>query len=211
MNDIQRQMLRRFGSFATSRRGFANDATRIELLERVEHSASKEQLITQSLIKSSLDYDPITGAFTWRIRPSNNTRAGQSAGTINQHGYLHIRLGGFGYQAHRLAWLYIHGKLPDSQIDHINGQRADNRLVNLREATHGDNMRNIARNKRNTSGYRGVSYVKESGKWESRTKFNNKTYYFGHFDTAEEASRVYLAFIAEHHGEFSHVRSRGLK
>jgi len=107
-------------------------------------------------------------------------------------GYLQIYIDRRPYLAHRLAWLYVHGEWPGSgYIDHVNGNKLDNRLNNLREATNGQNMQNQVRpHKNNRSGYLGVSRSRD--RYVAQIRKNNKTYHLGVFDTPEDAHARYL-------------------
>ena len=132
-------------------------------------------MLTQERLKHLLDYDPETGVFTRRVRTSNRIMVGQIAGTVHSKGYLCIDIDGRKYFAHRLAWLYVHGRWPKQQIDHINGNRSDNRLCNLREASHAENQHNRRRkNKNNTSGVPGVFWNTNRRKWEARICVDGK-------------------------------------
>ena len=112
-------------------------------------------MITQEYLKSVLSYDPETGIFTWKYRQgligkkiSWNTRYSEKqAGTIDPVGYLGIAIEYKRYYAHRLAWLYMTGELPKKYIDHLNGNKSDNRFLNLREATNSENQQNQKRAK----------------------------------------------------------------
>lgn len=95
-------------------------------------------MLTQSELKSKLTYNISSGIFTWIKRNQN------IAGTLNGSNYLVIRVSGKSYYAHRLVWLYITGRFPINLIDHINGDRSDNKLNNLREATYQENALNRA-------------------------------------------------------------------
>ena len=92
-------------------------------------------------LQEILDYDQETGIFTWKINQCGARKKGQIAGTKNKNGYIVIRHKKL-YYAHRLAWLYVHGIFPDSVIDHINRNKSDNRINNLRSVSHADNMYN---------------------------------------------------------------------
>jgi hypothetical protein len=147
------------------------------------------------LLLEWLTYDPADGSFKWRAHRSANARPGTSAGSVTRDGYLSIRLAGSRYQAHRLAWFYVYGKWPADQIDHINGIRDDNRIINLREATaslNGGNQRKAARSNR-TSGFLGVSWSNDRGKWLAQIQSDRKTYNLGRYSTREAAYRAYLA------------------
>jgi hypothetical protein len=110
------------------------------------------------------------------------------------NGYVCIRIDNILYTAHRLAWLYVHGNWPAHQLDHINKNRSDNRLCNLREATNAENAQNRKRSD-NKTGYTGVN--QENNKWKAEIKLNYKTIRLGLFETPEEA---YSAYLSAKHG-----------
>lgn len=165
-------------------------------------------MITASSIRNALHYNPDTGAFTWLhrsdMRPQwNGKYAGKIAGCDKGNGYIKIAINNRAHHAHRLAWLYVHGSLPSNGIDHVDGNPSNNRIANLRPATQAENMRNIGKRSRNTSGFKGVSFHKQSGKWIVRAKYEGKNRYFGLYDTAEQAAAAYDAVIRSIHGEFA--------
>lgn len=157
--------------------------------------------LSQELLKCYLIYDPDTGVFTRKVSINNNCRRGDVAGTISR-GYVTIAIEGVRYRAHRLAWLYMHGELPNSEIDHVNRNRQDNRISNLRLCTGNENAVNRSMRSDNSSGYRGVSFYKALGKWSASARINKQTYHIGYYSTPLEASRAYHNFIKEKHGEF---------
>ena len=110
------------------------------------------------LLKQKLHYCPDTGVFTRR----SGTR---KVGNIHPRGYLCIQLGDRIYKAHRLAWLYANGRWPEPGTDHINGDKLDNRLENLRVATQIVNNRNAKIRKDNVAGLAGVCYRKATAQW----------------------------------------------
>lgn len=118
---------------------------------------------------------------------------------MTQHGYIRIELDNRKYMAHRLAWLYMFGKDPDAEIDHINGNRSDNRLANLREAIRSENMQNKGKYRNNSSGLTGVSWSKVRNKWAANIQAGNVQKNLGFFSTKEEAYLAYLKAKAEKH------------
>jgi hypothetical protein len=102
------------------------------------------------------------------------------------------------YYAHRLAWLHVHGRHPDGHIDHINGDKTDNRIANLRECSAGENIRNQPC--RAACGFKGVRPNKK--RWSARIRVNNRKYHLGTFDTPEEAGAAYDEACLRLHGEF---------
>lgn len=143
--------------------------------------------ITQERLKSLLTYDPDTGEFCWRADCGARAKAGSAAGSRNSEGYVQIQIGGKKHKAHRLAWLLTYGETPP-EIDHINRVKHDNRLANLRPATHAENGQNQNRPKNNTSGAIGVGFHKRSGKWRARITRSGKLRDIGYFDTKEAAT-----------------------
>jgi hypothetical protein len=168
-------------------------------------------MITAAELRKLLHYDPETGVFTWLLRPGAgarlertwNTRyADKRAGTV-RNGYIAILIAKRAYKAHRLAWLYVHGSWPTEAIDHINGVRSDNRLVNLRQATRSQNSANSRAPSTNTSGIKGVAWDARRNRWTAYIKVAGRPRNLGRFHTAEEATAAYLAAAREHFGEFA--------
>lgn len=149
--------------------------------------------LTADRVRELLTYDPGTGVFTWKFRSSRFTRNGKRAGSRNSLGYCVIGIDGKGYNAHRLALLYVEGVMPPDEVDHINGVRDDNRFSNLRHATKSTNMQNLrGAHKGSASGVLGVQPTGK-GKWKSTISKNGKTISLGRFETIEAASAAYLA------------------
>lgn len=155
-------------------------------------------MITQERLKELLDYDPGTGLFTRRIGRGGEA-AGSVAGTTNNDGYVRIHIDKKLYRAHRLAWLYIHGEFPPNQIDHINRQRSDNRIENLRPSTQRENNQNQSKPRSNTSGVVGVHWYKRIGKWQAYIMLNKRNIHLGYFDSLEEAAAARAAAKAKLH------------
>jgi hypothetical protein len=157
-------------------------------------------MITQEELKELLHYDPETGLFTWRAK-KRFRKAGSIAGGLT-NGYIIIKLNGHNVRAHRLAFLYMTGAFPTEVVDHINMVKHDNRWVNLRHATFGQNRFNIEPPANNTSGFLGVTWHKPGKKWCAQIWFEGKKHYLGLFNTAELASNARNDFARKHHGEF---------
>lgn len=147
--------------------------------------------LTHDLVKQRLVYDEITGVFTWRTN-WYKVLAGQIAGVEMPDGYWRISIYRNQVLAHRLAWFYIHGAWPKGEIDHINGNRSDNRIVNLRVATRRQQLMNQKLLKRNKSGYKGVHFVKDVKKWNAQIKIDGKSTSLGFFDDPKEAHAAYV-------------------
>jgi hypothetical protein len=152
-------------------------------------------------IKEYLSYNPLTGEFTWIKRlKTSHVIVGGVAGTINSFGYIHIQYNNKKYLAHRLAWYFIYGEMPDCDIDHANEIKTDNRLTNLRLDTERENQQNISKpNKRNTSGFTGVSWHKNDKLWRAQIRVSGKYIYLGEHPSLELAHEAYLAAKREHH------------
>ena len=147
-------------------------------------------MLTQDRVKELLNYNPDTGVFTWRFgRPK--AKAGAIAGSENWKGYWLICVDGNRHRAHRLAWLYVHGEMPEHTIDHINQDKKDNRIANLRAVTNAENHRNMGIQSNNKTGYRGVSYAKERGKFTARIKDGEVYRNLGYFNCAASAAIAY--------------------
>jgi len=160
-------------------------------------------LPSPDLLRQLLRYDPDTGKLYWRERPVEmfngknpkraqsifNTRYASSEAlkNVNTVGYKNGNIFSKVYAAHRVIWALHYGEWPPKDIDHINGNRADNRIKNLRCVDRGTNCRNQKMRNANKSGVMGVMFEKERGKWSARIGHNMKTIHLGRFDTFEEA------------------------
>tara|TARA_R110002051_G_scaffold316556_1_gene396316 strand:- start:4763 stop:5386 length:624 start_codon:yes stop_codon:yes gene_type:complete len=165
-----------------------------------------------------VDYDGEAGTFIWRERGReafsslcawrswNAKFAGKPAFTsTNAEGYAVGRIWGVRVKAHRLAWFLTHGRWPEF-IDHIDGDRANNRVANLREVTRAENTRNAFMRKDNTSGHAGVHLHKASGKWRAHIHSHGRYVHLGLFDRFEDAVAARQSALPEHgfsdrHGE----------
>ena len=143
--------------------------------------------LTAERLRSILNYDPESGIFTWKVRTANQVKVGDVVGCPDGRGYLLIQAQSRLYRAHRLAWLYVYGEWPKGQIDHINRNKADNRIANLRDVSHKQNNQNRSKPSNNTSGHPGVSWHKQKSKWQARIAHNYKQIHLGYFATIEEA------------------------
>jgi hypothetical protein len=155
--------------------------------------------ITAERLREVLDYDPLTGRFTWRVT-SRRTRAGQIAGRYNQ-GYWKIGIDGKLYLAHRLAWLYMTGEFPTLNIDHIDRDGTNNRWSNLREATQAQNLANSRRYCNNKGGFKGV--LQRGPSWLAQIQPNGRPIHLGMFPTPEAAHAAYMAAARKYFGEFA--------
>ena len=152
-------------------------------------------MITQEYLKSKVEYDPVNGYFS-------SVRTGHVYLAKCPQGYILVKIDRKTYKAHRIAFLYMTGKIPD-EIDHKNNIRDDNRWKNLREATRQQNVFNSPMHKDNAVGYKGVSYRKSRGHYKAIMKLNGKELYLGSFDNPEDAAKAYQEAALRYHGEFA--------
>lgn len=167
-----------------------------------------------AFVRSRLAYDALTGKLTWLPRPVregsfrrhdlawNTNYAGQETGSAGAHGYLLVNIGGRPHTAHRLAWIITHGEWPEL-LDHANGDRTDNRLSNLREATPSQNCMNTGIRKDNTSGAKGVSWHPQTGTWRASIKVNGKRHSLGLHPTVASAAAAYAVAARMKFGDFA--------
>lgn len=160
--------------------------------------------LTQSRAMQYYNYDAETGAFFFKERPASEFvkgpiyirhlgYVGRVAGSQSQQGYVKLLIDGKYYYAHRIAWLIMTGeivKYPEFEIDHINGDRSDNRFCNLRKVTKSENQRNGGMRINNASGVHGVNWKKrgDGGRWVARIWNGPRHVYLGQFETLHEAS-----------------------
>jgi hypothetical protein len=154
-------------------------------------------------LRAVTSYDPATGIFRWRGLRQRPDLNGRIAGTHNQSGYWDVCFEGKLYKAHRLAWLYVHGEWPKRRLDHENGNTIDNRIDNLRLATHSQNIANSRLRRDSTSGFKGVSFYKAEQKWGAYINKNKKRYFLGLFPSPVAAHEAYVAAARRLHKSFS--------
>lgn len=159
----------------------------------------------QGYLKTILHYCPDTGVFTW-LKTGKGIRRGRKVGYVDPEGYLQIAHAGASYRAHRLAWLYMTGAWPTDQIDHSNGDRADNRFSNLRESTLTENMRNRLLVERDLP----VGVYKSGPKYRVRIWGGEANLDFGSYADLELAEIVSREVRDSYHGQFSVCRRLSL-
>lgn len=172
--------------------------------------ASLRKLPSQDIVQEWLDYDPATGVFRWKKEPRKiGPVLGCVAGTTNKLGYVLIGIPGFKQiQAHRLAWIYVHGlTIGGAEIDHKDGDPSNNAIDNLRLATSSEQKRNKRVQANNRCGLKGAYYhaCRPGKKWRSQIKVADRLIFLGYFNTAEEAHAAYGKAAVEHFGEFARV------
>lgn len=187
---------------------------------------AKNPLPSVELLRQLLDYNPETGALVWLPRPPmmfsergrltqetkanawNARLAGVSAGTQTPLGYMRLDIGSKGYMAHRVAWAHFYGCEPVGEIDHINGQKHDNRIENLRDVSPSINSKNRPQYRHNSSGFVGVSFHRATGKWMAHFGSDGKQYYLGLHDTPEQAAGARATAIQGHGFSQQHGKSQ---
>lgn len=148
-------------------------------------------MLTAERLRELLHYDPLTGIFTWCVRRGANRRGGKQAGSVSREGYRSIKVEDKLYKAHRLAWLHVHGVWPVDMLDHINGERDDNRIGNLRQIGNTENQQN-RRRARVDSAAQLLGVKAEWRHWRADIRVNGKRHYLGSFDTPEAAHEAYV-------------------
>jgi len=154
-------------------------------------------------IEKNLDYNSETGEFRWTRTLNPRVKSGMVAGMINDSGYRTISINSRHRRAHRLAWLIMTGSWPEYDVDHINGDRDDNRWCNLRHATRSQNMQNGKLRLNNVSGVKGVAYNKRRKTWHAAIKIDGVNKYLGRYSSPDEAKAAYDKAANDYFGEFA--------
>ena len=157
--------------------------------------------LTVDLLNHLFKYDKETGELRWDVK-KQGVAHGAIAGTTDSQGYRIIKVNLKSYKAHRLVYLMHKGYLPKT-LDHINNNRSDNRIENLRAVSAGQNQHNRKLNTNNKSGYKGVSWATRERKWNARINLEGKLVFLGYYNTPEEADKVVRAAREELHGSFA--------
>lgn len=142
-------------------------------------------------VSKILEYCRETGEFTWKVRVNSKVPSGAKAGTPQSNGYTFITIKGKKFLAHRLAWFFENKEFPNGFIDHLNGIRTDNRIVNLRVVTSSENLQN-QRNPKGKNPYLGVSAIKGTEFWQAHICVNGKQKNLGRFKSPEDARNAYI-------------------
>lgn len=157
--------------------------------------------------KLNKTFDYINGGLYWKIKHSRGVTIGQRAGCYSAfHNRRSIRFNGVLYKEYNLIWIYHNGDIPIGlEVDHIDRDPMNNRIENLRLGTHAQNGYNLSISKKNTSGYKGVSFNKKKNMWESALMFNYKRIALGFFDDKNEAAKAYNEGARKYYGEFANL------
>lgn len=156
--------------------------------------------LTQERLKELFYYDPETGFFFNKTKRAHRLKINSVAGCRNFYGHLVVTIDSKRYYLHRLVYLYVYGYFPKKHIDHIDGNKMNNRINNLREVTVTENLQNKrAAQSNNFSGYLGVSFDLRFNKYFSRIQIKGRQKWLGYFKTAEEAHNAYLVAKRKYH------------
>ncbi len=155
---------------------------------------------SQEYVKACVNYDPDTGVFTARL-PARNREEGDTLGSIGNHGYLNVTIAGKSYLAHRLAWFYVNGQWP-AVVDHIDRDRHNNRIANLRQCTLLENAWNVTPLKGTKSGVVGVNWFASRNKWVAKISGGGKYRTLGYFDSIEAAAQARADAVQAMRGHF---------
>lgn len=151
-------------------------------------------------IRSRLRYDPESGQILW-VRHNYKKAPLTVAGSPCRKGYTRVHILGKKIAAHRLAWFFSYGYWPELEVDHINGDKSDNRIENLRLATRSQNQMNKL-----DPETKGVGYYRKYNKWRARIAVNRKLMFLGYFDTFEEAKAAYDEAAKKYHAGFTNIK-----
>jgi len=175
--------------------------------ENITMAAAFRPLPSQEYLSSLLKYSIVTGYFYWKKDKGTHKLKDKKAGTIRPDkksaGYVMIGIDGIIYPAHRLAWKMVTGKDPDLLIDHADGDSVNNAWHNLRQATNSQNTQNSKKTAINSTGYKGVWYIKSRNRYRSSITVDGRRRHLGYYETVEDAYRSYCLAAGRHFGEFA--------
>ena len=162
------------------------------------------------LLQDYFEYSTETGQVTWIKSPQNHNKVGKIVGAYNKgDNYFYVNFFSEKYPLHRVIWALHYGEWPKLFIDHIDRDRTNNSLTNLRLATKADNCRNRTSKKGSSSQYVGVTYKAKSGKWLAQININNKRTHLGSFKTELEAVNKYNEVANLCYGDFASTNNKG--
>jgi AP2 domain/HNH endonuclease len=171
-------------------------------------SKHTKPLPSAEFLRSILRYEKETGNLIWLARRGKDGRpntkyVGRIAGNIGNDGYRYVMINEENFLTHRIAWKIVTGNDPENEIDHEDRCRSNNKWLNLREATHGENNHNMPVKSHSLSKIKGVRQV-PSGKWTSQIRSNGIQYYLGSFDSSDEAKKAHRAASISLYGDMAH-------
>lgn len=168
-------------------------------------------MIAHARLLELVDYDPVAGLFTSLTERRNTRGVGQPCGWVDDKGYTRLRVDNEEYFAHVLTWFYVKGVWPKDQLDHRNHDVSDYRFDNLREAANAENCRHKKMSRRNSSGYKGVTWYARKKRWMAQIGYDWKHYGLGYFVDPKDAARAYDEAAIRFFGEFAKTnKSLGL-
>jgi hypothetical protein len=157
-------------------------------------------MITQDNLKDYFTYKD--GNLFWKRQPSRRITVGSIAGNLTERGYIQVKVFNKRFYAHRIIFFMFNGYFPQ-ELDHIDGNKSNNRIENLRDSTKSQNNMNSKKRKDNTSGTKGITWDKRCNKWKVQGQANNIKYYLGRYDDMELAKKVIYEFRKQHHNEYA--------
>jgi len=147
-----------------------------------------DEMLTQSRVKELFDYDGEN--LIWKARGRGRKHNKPAGCVYSCHGYRLIHIGGKNHRSHRLIWLWVYGEWPSGEIDHIDQNKINNRIENLRDVTTSINQRNAKKRADNTSGISGVHFDKGSGRWQAKIRYNKKQQFLGSYACKYRAASI---------------------
>jgi hypothetical protein len=156
-------------------------------------------------LRDYMSYNPETGQLFWIKKTHGVDRVGREVGSMHNAGYKQTRFDKKMYLCHHIAWYLYYGKWPVSELDHKDGDRLNNRIGNLREATRQQNQQNRVSREGSTSKYKGVNWDRHRNKWATYIKYDGKVHNLGRFDLEEEAAMKYNEYALKYFGEYARL------
>ena len=166
------------------------------------HHVRLNMTMTQERVRELFDYQD--GQLVWKKRTGPRSNPNQAAGSLMPQGYLRVKFDKKSHLVHRLVYLWHTGEMPVF-IDHQDQNKTNNKIENLRPATHTQNLQNRPKYRNNTSGLKGVSFHRHKSKWQASIRIAGKQKYLGIYERKEDAYLVYCEACKKHHGSFSNV------
>lgn len=163
----------------------------------------QHEVLSLARLKEALSYDKTTGLWTALINRGSRVKAGSIVGIFRKDGYIELNLDKKPYLSHRLAWFYVKGIWPEHDIDHKDLDSSNNKWTNIRLATRQQNNANSKTHKNNTSGSKGVSFIKKTKRWRAYIRVNYKFIHLGTYPTLNKAASAYDKAALRHFGKFT--------
>lgn len=162
--------------------------------------------IDPTIVRELFDYDPTTGILTWRKPAGRHGRIPAGSPVGGRHNdYRAVRIFGRFHRIHRIAWAHFYGRVPRGYIDHVDGDKLNNAISNLRESTASQNKANERRRSNNTSGLKGVSFDRRRGRWSASITSEGKPHWLGYFDDPRDAHAAYAIAAETLFGRFANA------